>query len=64
MMIQKSCPYCESLHPCQVVRSDWIRGYHEWECSHCAGRWVVRMDEVGQVFWTWDAIGDAKPLPR
>jgi hypothetical protein len=61
-MITRHCPHCESSHPCHVVRGDYIHGVYEWCCSHCGGRWVVRMDHPGETFACRPA-DRAEPLP-
>jgi hypothetical protein len=39
-MIDKPCPWCNTVQPARVVRVD--DGCAEWECSVCGGRWTVK----------------------
>lgn len=52
-MIDKPCPWCETVQPARVTRTDDSRGCAEWECSGCGQRWTVKDVHPGQAFAFW-----------
>lgn len=56
-MIDKPCPWCGTVQPARVTRTD--TGAAEWECSGCRGRWTVKNDHPGEAFAFWPADVDA-----
>ena len=50
-MIDKPCPWCQTVQPARVTRVDSCCA--EWECSGCGGRWTVKDGQPGEAFAFW-----------
>lgn len=65
-LIEKFCPWCATVQPARVRRTD--TGCCEWECSGCHRRFTVRDGHSGEVlaFYPPDIDGafdnDLQPL--
>jgi hypothetical protein len=44
-MIEKRCPWCNTVQPARVTRVD--SGCAEWECSACGPRWTMALPATG-----------------
>jgi hypothetical protein len=50
-MIDKPCPWCNTVQTVRVTRTD--SGCVEWECSGCGKRWTVKDGHPGVAFVHW-----------
>ena len=50
-MIDKPCPWCQTVQPASVTRVD--SGCAEWKCSGCGQRWTVKDGYPGEAFAFW-----------